>query len=152
MVKEAVSAIRPWRREDIPELVEHFLTSRQIGPTRYRIEPQALEALARYGWPGNVRELANVIERAQILAEHHLITPDDLPETLTEAAVAPADDEDPDHLRAVERRHMTDVLRREQGNKVRAAKPLGISRRALYRIMSKYHVDSTPAGGKSDPD
>jgi DNA-binding NtrC family response regulator len=140
------------RREDIPDLVEHFLTSRQIGPTRYRIEPQALEALARYGWPGNVRELANVIERAQILAEHHLITPDDLPEVLTEEAPAPADDEDPDHLRAVERRHVLEVLRREQGNKVRTAKALGISRRALYRLISKYHLDSTPAGGKSDSD
>src|SRR5262249_40834757 len=57
------------RRQDIPELVEHFLSSRQIGPVSTRIHPDALAALVRYDWPGNVRELANVLERAQILAE-----------------------------------------------------------------------------------
>jgi DNA-binding NtrC family response regulator len=74
------------RREDVPELVEHFLTTRPVGPSRYRIDPGALEALVGYDWPGNVRELANVLERAQILAEDHLITPDDLPENVVEAA------------------------------------------------------------------
>src|SRR5262245_32009512 len=49
------------RRQDIPELVEHFLTTRQVGPARFRIQPDALEALLSYDWPGNVRELANVI-------------------------------------------------------------------------------------------
>jgi len=62
--------------------VAHFLTTRPVGGGRCRIAPEALEALKRYDWPGNVRELANVLERAQILAENHLITPDDLPENL----------------------------------------------------------------------
>src|SRR5262249_51682971 len=44
------------RRQDIPELVEHFLATRQVGPARSRIEPEALQALCRYDWPGNVRE------------------------------------------------------------------------------------------------
>src|SRR5262249_20461102 len=52
------------RREDIPELVEHFLATRPVGPARRRVSPEALEALVRHDWPGNVRELANVIERA----------------------------------------------------------------------------------------
>jgi DNA-binding NtrC family response regulator len=68
------------RRHDIPELVEHFLTSRQVGLVRCRIEQNAPQALLRYDWPGNVRELANVLERAQIIAEDHVITLDDLPE------------------------------------------------------------------------
>src|SRR5262249_9763646 len=72
------------RREDIPELVEPFLTTRQLGPTRYRIQPEALDALVRHDWPGSVRELSNVLERAQILAEDHCITPDDLPESIVE--------------------------------------------------------------------
>jgi DNA-binding NtrC family response regulator len=131
------------RREDIPELVEHFLTSRKIGPTRYQVEPGALAALARYDWPGNVRELANVIERAQILAEGHLITADDLPDNLAEASRPPAADApggDPRHLREVERRHVQAVLQEVKGNKVRAARVLGISRRALYRLIEKYHI------------
>src|SRR6266542_185626 len=117
------------RREDVKELIEHFLTTRQLGPVRFRVDPEALEALVRYDWPGNVRELANVLERAQILAEEHAITPDDLPEGLVEATPVPAGGGDPDHLREVERRHVAAVLQREKGNKVRAASVLGISRR-----------------------
>jgi DNA-binding NtrC family response regulator len=132
------------RREDIPELVEHFLRTRPVGPTRYRIDPGALEALVRYDWPGNVRELANVLERAQILAEDHRITPDDLPENVVDAppaasavarAVAPHD------LHAAQRRHVLQVLEQEKGNKVRAARALGISRRALYRLLEKYQAE-----------
>ena len=75
------------RPQDIPELVEHFLTTRPVGPVRFRIDPEALAALSQYGWPGNVRELANVLERAQILAEDHVITLDDLPENIVDAAL-----------------------------------------------------------------
>src|SRR5579871_5159179 len=74
------------RREDIPLLIEHFLTTRQIGPLRSRIDAEALKALTAYSWPGNVRELANVLERAQILAEGHVITREDLPENVVSAA------------------------------------------------------------------
>ncbi len=130
------------RAQDIPELVEHFLATRQIGPAPFRIDPDALDALCRHDWPGNIRELANVLERAQILAENHVVTLDDLPESLVEnrAGAPSATAGDPHHLREVERRHVLEVLRQEKGNKVHAAKALGISRRALYRLISKYHL------------
>jgi transcriptional regulator with PAS, ATPase and Fis domain len=132
------------RREDIPELVEHFLTTRQLGPTRYRIQPEALNALVRHDWPGNVRELANVLERAQILAEDHCITTDDLPESIVENS-APAGDcqaGNPRYLYEAQRRHVLDILKQEKGNKVHAARALGISRRALYRLLEKYQRQS----------
>jgi DNA-binding NtrC family response regulator len=130
------------RPEDIPELVEHFLTTRQIGPTRFQLHPEALAALVRYDWPGNVRELANILERAQILAENHLITVDDLPDNLVGLApVANNTSGDPRHLRELERRHIVAVLKQEKGNKVHAARALGISRRALYRLLDKYHLE-----------
>ena len=129
------------RRSDIPELIEHFLATRQLGPVPSRVDPDAREALVRYDWPGNVRELANVLERAQILAEDHLITLDDLPESLVTvpppSEAAPAN---PMDLRAMERRHVQDVLQQVKGNKVQAARSLGISRRALYRLIEKYHL------------
>ena len=131
------------RPEDIPELVEHFLATRQVGPTRCRMAPEALAALARYDWPGNVRELANVLERAQILAEDHLITADDLPEGLVDAAPTAAD-ADPGHLRSVERKHVLEVLKQHHGNKVQTARSLGISRRALYRLIAKYGLEGEP--------
>jgi DNA-binding NtrC family response regulator len=143
------------RPEDIPELVEHFLSTRQVGPVRSHIHASALDRLCRYDWPGNVRELANVLERAQILAENQLITLDDLPESLLpsrhvpqtpadapigEVAPAAPPESDPRHLEEVERRHVQQVLREEKGNKVQAARALGISRRALYRLIEKYHL------------
>jgi DNA-binding NtrC family response regulator len=130
------------RREDIPELIEHFLTTRQIGAVRARIDADALKALKAYSWPGNVRELANVLERAQILSDNHVITMDDLPENLT-AAAPPAAEEggDPRHLSEVERRHVQCVLQQEKGNKVHAARVLGVSRRSLYRLIEKYRLE-----------
>jgi DNA-binding NtrC family response regulator len=130
------------RPEDIPDLVEHFLTTRQVGPMRSRVHPEALKALVVYSWPGNVRELANVLERAQILAENHVIMPEDLPETVLAASPASAvESGDPRHLSEVERRHVQAILKEEKGNKVHAARILGISRRSLYRLIEKYHLE-----------
>ncbi len=138
------------RCRDIPELVEHFLANRQLGPVRNCIHPDALQALVRYDWPGNVRELANVIERAQILAEGDLLTTDDLADNIVDNGAAPAaSGADPRHLREVERRHVLQVLQQERGNKVHAAKALGISRRALYRLISKYHLENAAASNGS---
>ncbi len=132
------------RREDIPELVAHFLRTRRIGKTPFAIEPEAMQALCAYDWPGNVRELANVLERAQILAEGNTITTHDLPESLLlvskpaplSGTLTPG--RSPDDLETIERRHVAGVLRRHDWNKVRAAKALGVSRRTLYRIIEKH--------------
>jgi DNA-binding NtrC family response regulator len=135
------------RREDIPLLVDHLLDTRRVGPAPFAIDPAALGLLVRYDWPGNVRELANVLERAQILAEGRVITPDDLPEGLVRwapAAGAAAEGGSPDALDGVERRHVAEILRREGGNKVRAAKALGVSRRTLYRLIDKYRLAGPP--------
>jgi DNA-binding NtrC family response regulator len=134
------------RPEDIAELVQHFLTTRKLGTQSFQIQPEALEMLTRYDWPGNVRELANVLERAQILAENHMITLDDLPENIVEkSADAVSIGGDPRHLREVERRHVADILRQEKGNKVQASRVLGISRRALYRLIDKYRLNEEEA-------
>jgi len=132
------------RRQDIPDLVRHFLGTRQIGPKPFAITPEAMDALTQYDWPGNIRELANVLERAQILAEENTVTLDDLPENLTDhhGHAPAATSADPRQLREIERMHVIDVLRQEKGNKVHAAKTLGISRRALYRLIKKYHLEN----------
>jgi DNA-binding NtrC family response regulator len=134
------------RKEDLPALIEHFLTTRQIGKARCHVDPDAMEALLAYDWPGNVRELANVLERAQILAENNTITVDDLPEnmvTVVPRRIEPArESEQPLNLRDIERRHVAQVLQQMKGNKVHAAKALGVSRRALYRLIAKYKLDA----------
>ncbi len=130
------------RPDDIEELINHFLTTRQIGPKPFTIQPEAMEILRGYNWPGNVRELANVLERSQILAEDNIITPDDLPENIIESGQVSSSTADPNSrlLSDVERQHVEEVLRQEHGNKVRTAKALGISRRALYRLIEKYQL------------
>jgi DNA-binding NtrC family response regulator len=137
------------RREDIPALVEHFLTTRQIGKVRCRLAPEAMQALLRYHWPGNVRELANVLERAQILAEENLITSDDLPESVYAASAAAAADGSPLNLHERERQATQAALQQARGNKVQAAKLLGISRRALYRLITLHGLEENQADDRA---
>ena len=98
-----------------------------------------------------MRELANVIERAQILAGGHLITTDDLPDTLLLGPPLGGGSEEgePQNLYQLQRRHVQAALRDAKGNKVHAAKALGISRRALYRLLEKYYLkgDGTAEDG-----
>jgi DNA-binding NtrC family response regulator len=144
------------RREDVPALIEHFLRTRQVGKAPFSVDPAAMAVLCGYDWPGNVRELANVVERAQILAEGNVITTDDLPENLLAASrptVAPGvsiPTAGPDDLDGIERRHIIDVLRRHGGNKVQAAKALGVSRRSLYRLIDKHRLAESASNGASD--
>ncbi len=69
------------RREDILELSLHFLrrAAKRMGKPLSHIEDEALQPLERYHWPGNIRELENVIERAVVMAEGTVLTPEDLP-------------------------------------------------------------------------
>jgi len=136
------------RRDDIPLLIDHFLTVRQIGKIKHHMHPDALQVMMRYAWPGNIRELVNVLERAQILAEEHTITIDDLPENMIVHPTPAAGPLKPDvaeanpfQLELVERNHVQSVLEQSKFNKVHAAKALGISRRALYRLIAKYHLE-----------
>lgn len=142
------------RKEDIPFLIEHFLSTRQVGKVRCQIEPDAMDALTQYAWPGNIRELANVIERAQILAENNRITLDDLPDNLFTAppkeATKVADDKPATALRDVERNHVSEILLQSKGNKVHAARALGISRRALYRLIEKYRLEEKPSAEQTE--
>jgi two-component system response regulator HydG len=99
-----------------------------------------MQALRNYGWPGNIRELANVLERAQILAEDHRITLDDLPEAMHAMPDIPAPTS-PLNLSEVERQTTQSALQQAKDNKVQAAKLLGITRRALYRLITKYGLE-----------
>jgi DNA-binding NtrC family response regulator len=134
------------RREDIPMLAHHFLqkVSSANGQPIRGFVPDTMALLERYRWPGNVRELENVIERTASLAPGPLIMPDDLPETVrkAEAAQSPAGgDESLLSMDEVQKRHLIRVLRETGGNKVRAAKILGIDRRTLYRMAERFGMD-----------
>ena len=116
--------------------------------------------LLRARWDGNVRELKNVIERACMLAEGTLLSERELagafgPEAQAVPPVrgrlAPLRDRgsEPPPLETIEREHILDVLRQVNGNRMAAAKVLGISRRALYRRLDRHRLgDEAPPAAR----
>jgi DNA-binding NtrC family response regulator len=125
------------RTGDIGLLIERFL-----GP-EWEIEDDAFELLEHYHWPGNVRQLINAIDRAKIMADDNTIRRHDLPAEIVHAKPFVQHDDalTTNDLAALQRSHVIEVLRRERGNKARAARVLGINRRSLYRLIEKYAVD-----------
>ncbi len=125
------------RKEDIPELVNHFLKETEV----VGIDREALRRLMEYDWPGNVRELQNVIERASILADS-VIRVEDLP-PLHIQAVPEYDFRIPDEgfqLDEFEKYLILQALERSGGNKTHAAQLLGITRRRLYSLMERFGI------------
>jgi DNA-binding NtrC family response regulator len=140
------------RPEDIPLLAEFFLT-RHGGEhqTATSLSPDAMQALIRYPWPGNVRELEHVIERAVALATHSVVSVEDLSSEIRAAGGSRASSGDslPGTLSALQREHVLKVLESTGGNKERAARLLGISRRTLYRFLDRYGSNHHPS--RSEP-
>jgi DNA-binding NtrC family response regulator len=131
------------RREDIPNLVEHFL--KQQERTLSDLSPEALEHLRSYEYPGNIRELQNLIERAGILAGSDRIERNHFPLGRGRLSGDPGDLLGLGlSLDQIEKRLIKEALDRAQGNKTRAASLLGISRRALYSRMESHAI---PLGG-----
>ncbi len=127
------------RRPDILPLAERFFVSH--GRSLRDTSPGVQERLESHGWPGNVRELENVVERACILAQGEEIGERHLPERLGESPSPSPVIEIPDEgieLRIVERDLIYQALEKAEGNKSRAAKLLGITRRTLYSKLEKY--------------
>jgi DNA-binding NtrC family response regulator len=128
------------RARDIPLLIETFLQdiSRAIGRPPTGVTSEAKDMLMKYAWPGNVRELRNVLERAAILSDGGLITPDHL--SLQDEPIVPASELTTD-LREAERRTIEKVLRETDGNKAKTARRLGLTRTQLYVRLRKYDID-----------
>jgi two-component system NtrC family response regulator len=126
------------RKEDLPLLVDYFLTALSPDNTSYRIVERAMACILNYNWPGNIRELRNVIERSIILAENGIITERCLPRELVESSesggVALT-------LESMEKQHILKMLDFHGGNRQKTADILGISRKTLYRKLTQYAID-----------
>lgn len=136
------------RRDDLALLADAFV--RNFASTQGKmvrgIGPQTLDRLAAHAWPGNVRELQNVIHTAAFGCEGHWISPADLPSLSTPQERTPGGvyiGDDPNLDRAI-LRHVNRVLAQVDGNKLRAAKMLGISRSTLYRLLDAADVNRNP--------
>ncbi|HEX7955763.1 MAG TPA: sigma-54 dependent transcriptional regulator, partial [Pyrinomonadaceae bacterium] len=119
------------RREDIPELVDHFVEKfcRQTGRS-FGVSQRASDLLERYAWPGNVRELEHTIERAVALERTDIIQPESLPQSISNynpASAPPSETGLPEeglnlvaHLEHLEKTYLLEALRRTGGNQTRA--------------------------------
>src|SRR5215469_4747300 len=147
VVKVQMPALRD-RAEDIPLLAEYFLRMfAKVHNKQHRsMTPGFLAALTRHGWPGNVRELQNVIERSVVLADgHDRLGIEDLPPEMQGLSIS---DELPkgsfhEAVKGFKRELVRSALGLHGGNKLKAAKELGISRCYLHRLLNQLNVDGT---------
>jgi DNA-binding NtrC family response regulator len=126
-------------KEDIPDLVEHFINSLapQLGVAPMEVSSDELGYLAQYDWPGNVRELRNLIERSLILGALNVTALYQPKEGDTAANDAPRTAL-PTDLQTLEKMHILAVLESVNGDKTRAARLLGVSRRTLERRVAAW--------------
>ena len=137
------------RREDIPLLLDHFFSeaAARSDDSVPSITREAFEALKRYRYPGNVRELANMVERLWLFCRGREITFSDLPDEVRAEGGDPASrvgglvrdlPEEGARLQEVERELIHKTLQKTSGNKLAAARMLGITRRRLYLRLGEY--------------
>ena len=148
------------RRDDVPLLVVHFMAKveRETGLER-TLSDEALRALVKYDWPGNVRELENAIERAYVLSNGLTLNLDDLPPSLhdledslrEELIVEPAieitvpkssvsNDSHIVPIAEMEKQAILGTIRVLKGDKILAARLLGIGKTTLYRKLKEYGI------------
>ncbi len=135
------------RLDDIPLLADHFLTAFAVAHKKEvrGLTPNFVTALAGYEWPGNVRELQNVIERCVVLADGPQLHIEDLPPEISRLGVSAEIRRGSFHesVRSFKREVLRTALRLHNGNKLRAAQELRISRCYLHRLLNQLdlHVD-----------
>lgn len=137
------------RREDILLLADYFLHkyAQENNRTMSMFDQETCSLLVDYNWPGNVRELANVVERAVIMSTGCVIFPEDLPQALSRQQIV-AMEASSDYtgqslkeiIKQVERNVIKQALAHNNGNKVKTAKDLGMSRRALLYKIEEYEL------------
>jgi hydrogenase-4 transcriptional activator len=163
------------RRSEVPSIVNYYINhySAKFGRHNIQITPQAVDLLMVADWPGNVRELCNEIQRVVARTENdRWITPEDLSPELRRVGVPAMPPSSvavlgttntgrseivplknvtlADALSEVERRMISEALRKHKGNISRAARELGLTRRGLYLKLERYEMNPGAANGTTD--
>jgi two-component system, NtrC family, response regulator AtoC len=142
------------RREEIPQLADHFLaeTNTRLNRGITRLAPDALAALMEHGWPGNIRELRNMIERAVVVNEGDVLTLASFPPPIRPADPTAAGggtgrwdtlqnltlDE---KVAQLERAFVMDALARAGGVQAAAARLLGVTERSVWHLVKKHRIE-----------
>ena len=143
-------------REDVPVIAMHLMSllKEEIGWGPSRIADDAMEVLKLYAWPGNVRELRNILERVMIVSKDNVIHVEDLPAMIRNKGIAQSfpDALFPERtlrrkLDDAEKRIILETLQHTNGNKLKAAKLLGIHRSSLYERLKRMGHDTVDGDG-----
>jgi transcriptional regulator with PAS, ATPase and Fis domain len=132
------------RREDVPLLVEHFLSRlRSVkGKDISGVAAEVMGLLMNYPFPGNVRELENILEHGYVLAKGPIIEKKHLPLDFLKKTESGSPAAFPPRLvESAEARTIQDVLQRHKGSRVAAARELGVSRATLWRKIKKFRLE-----------
>jgi len=143
------------RIEDLPALVRHLAAALGVREPMV-VEPEAARRMREHPWPGNIRELANAVEHALVLGDGRRIRLQDLPPSLrrppegrtsgtSESATRPPT------LEELETRSIVQALQRTGGNRTRAARLLGVTRRTLGYRIQKYGLERSLAPSAPSP-
>jgi DNA-binding NtrC family response regulator len=133
------------RIEDVPLLALHFVekAAAKHGRSTPSLEPALIEVLTDYEWPGNVRELENLLERLVVLTTETKLSTEFIPEKMLRTLPSNGSkSESPFEvaINGLKRQLITNALRSENGNRVAAAKRLGISRSYLHKLISDFEI------------
>jgi transcriptional regulator with PAS, ATPase and Fis domain len=136
------------RGDDVVVLAKYLLSkhAEELGGRVKGFTPNALIALKKYDWPGNIRQLENRIKKALVLCDKTLIGPEDLdlfPEALSSIQTLAQARED------FQRRYILEVLERNNGNRTKTARDLGVDPRTIFRYLEREPDAPEPASGTS---
>jgi DNA-binding NtrC family response regulator len=144
------------RRQDIPLLIGHFLDrmTRSSGQEKI-LTDDALKAMLAYDWPGNVREMENCLERAYAFTSGTLIQTTDLPPEVTNLPLAEPSSGNGNGngngngkiipMAELERQTILSAISELNGDKLQAARLLGIGKTTLYRKLKDYAAQEVSA-------
>jgi DNA-binding NtrC family response regulator len=135
----------------VPILIRHFiakLTHQHDGKHVEGLEPDALRMLMGYAFPGNVRELENIVEHGFALAQGPLIGLSHLPGQLSSAGEG---QDGVESLQDCERRILLDALRKNDFNRLAAARSLGMHKSTFFRKIRKLGIELPSRDGRAAP-
>ncbi len=128
------------RGEDIILLAEHFLKEYAAKYEKFSVKfsSKTLDKLMKYNWPGNVRELRHTIEKAVILCESDILTPEDF--IISHSSQQASLRQKPLTFAEIEKQALESALNNNNGSVLKASKELDIARQTMYNKMQKYNL------------
>ncbi len=129
------------RRDDVPELIQHFVLqlSNHYGRSIKGFDSASMSRLCDYDWPGNVRELRNLVERHIALADGEILEITELSSTIGKRVKGDEIDVDYPSLDELEKRYIEKVLKKFNGNREKTATTLNINKSTLWRKLQHYN-------------